>query len=89
MIQQGVGDIGEARLAPPQPLMAECRPHLVPPRLMSSTFSLTVMEGDVLLKSMVGSIRRRSRGCRLYSRSRSRLRAKYDLLLPEASNLST
>lgn len=63
---------GDGRTLTPPTLVA----HLTPPMLSSSTSSLMVMEGDVLVKSIEGSMRRRSRGCSRCSRSRSRRRTK-------------
>jgi hypothetical protein len=50
---------------------------------------LMVMEGDVLVKSMVGSMRRRSRGCSRCSRSRSRRLMRSRRTAPASSSLNT
>mmetsp|Transcript_10252 Transcript_10252/g.30871 ORF Transcript_10252/g.30871 Transcript_10252/m.30871 type:complete len:206 (-) Transcript_10252:786-1403(-) len=62
---------------------------LTPPRLTSSAWSLTVMEGLVLMTDREGSMRRKSRGSRRLRLSRSR-RLMYSLLVfPALSTLNT
>mmetsp|Transcript_10575 Transcript_10575/g.28936 ORF Transcript_10575/g.28936 Transcript_10575/m.28936 type:complete len:212 (-) Transcript_10575:697-1332(-) len=62
---------------------------LTPPRHNSSAFSLTVIEGEVFVKSMAGSMRRRSRGCSLCSRRRSLLLTKKRRVFPFGSRRKT
>lgn len=63
--------------------------HLTPPRYTMSTFSLTVMFGEVLVGLSDGSSRRKSRGCRRFSRSKSRLLIHISRWLPAASRRTT
>lgn len=63
--------------------------HLQPPRLSSRTSSLMVTEGEALLLSAGVSRRRRSRGCRRCSRSRSRRLTNSLRTLPSEAMRST
>ncbi len=56
------------------PASAHAQACLTPPRLMSTHDSFTVTLGDVFVRLSDGSILRRSRGCSLCPRKRSRRR---------------
>eukprot|EP00879_Flechtneria_rotunda_P029281 GHRR01031619.1.p1 GENE.GHRR01031619.1~~GHRR01031619.1.p1 ORF type:complete len:112 (+),score=15.86 GHRR01031619.1:451-786(+) len=61
----------------------------MPPKLSNSTSSLMVMLGEVFVKSMLGSMRLKSRGCSLCSRSRSRRFMRKRRTAPASSSRNT